>query len=59
MVGGTLIPNMSKCIIELNKKDDRRHASIIKYKMSNDKTTHLNLGKKVEFKIKEKGLFLV
>ena len=59
MVGGTLIPHMSKCIIELNKKDDNRCASVVKYKMLHNKTTYFNLGKKVNFEIKENGLILV
>ena len=58
MVGGKLVGNMAKCIIELNKKDDRRFASLIKYKMEKDNVTHYNLGKCVEFEIKENGLFL-
>ena len=58
MVGGNIIPHMSKCIIELNKKADQRFASVIKYKMAHDKTTYYNLGKTVKFEIKEKGLFI-
>lgn len=58
MVGGKLISNMCRCIIELNKKDSRRYATLIKYKMENEETTNPNIGKKVEFEIREKGLFL-
>ena len=53
MVGGNIVLNMSKCIIELNKTD-LRYATLTKYKL--DDTRHLD--KKIKFEIKEKGLFI-
>ncbi len=58
MVGGKLISNMCRCIIELNKKEPKRYATLIKYKMEDESITSPNKGKKVEFEITEKGLFL-
>jgi DNA repair protein RadB len=54
MIGGAIVRNMSNCIIELEKKDDRRFATLMKYKL--DKGEHHHLGKTVEFEISEKGL---
>lgn len=59
MVGGSIIPHMSRCVIELKKTDQKRFASIVKHKMPTPKTTYYRLGKKIEFEIKEKGLSLV
>jgi DNA repair protein RadB len=59
MVGGNIIPNISKCVIKLHKKDSKRYASVVKYKTEKEKTTFYNLGKMVKFEIRQKGMFLV
>jgi DNA repair protein RadB len=58
MVGGKMIEKMSRCIIELKKTDSKRVATLIKYKSDTEKENP-NIGKKVLFEIKEKGLFLI
>lgn len=59
MVGGKFVEKMSKIIIELNKDDDNRTSKLIKYKMEKDNITHYKLNKVVDFKIREKGLYLI
>jgi hypothetical protein len=59
MVGGKLTSNMCRCIIELNKKEHMRYATLTKYKMEDEHIIHPNIGKKVRFDIREKGLFLI
>jgi len=63
MVGGKMIENMAKVIIELRKKDEKRTARLVKYKYDceeeDKEKTHPNLDKEIEFEIKEKGLFLI
>jgi DNA repair protein RadB len=58
MVGGAIMENSSKCIIELHKKDKRRFATLIKYKTEDNIAMIENVGRPTEFVIKEKGLFL-
>lgn len=58
MVGGKFIEKMSRIIIELKNSDEKRYAKLIKYKTEDEKT-HQNIGKKIWFEIREKGLFLV
>ena len=59
MIGGKLIMNMCRCIIELNKKDPKRYATLIKYKLEDEQPSPFEIGKKVMFDIREKGLFLL
>lgn len=53
MVGGNMMLNMSKCIIELHKKDDIRAATLIK-----KEGITIDTVEKIRFHIGEKGLFL-
>ncbi|MEM2131563.1 MAG: hypothetical protein QXR96_03495, partial [Candidatus Woesearchaeota archaeon] len=59
MIGGKMIKNMCKTIIELNKMDDRkdlnekRKATLIK-NVLNEK----NIGKNIYFSIKENGIYI-
>jgi DNA repair protein RadB len=58
MVGGNMIAKMSKCIIELHKKDEIRYATLVKYKTDIANTSYYKLKKSVKFEIIEKGLIL-
>jgi len=58
MVGGKMMENLSKVIIELKKEDDIRYAKLIKYKYDEEDKIHPNLDEKIEFKIKNNGLIL-
>jgi DNA repair protein RadB len=57
MVGGTIVPKLSNCIIKLHKKGIRRYATLEKYK-TDDNSRHENLYKSIMFEIKENGLFV-
>lgn len=59
MVGGKMMENLSKVIIKLKKDDDKRYAQLMKYKYEDKDKIHPNLNEKKEFKIKEKGLFIL
>ena len=59
MVGGKFIEKMAKIIIELKNDDEKRYAKLIKFKVEEEEKPNPNLNKKIWFKIKEKGLFLV
>ena len=57
MIGGAITEKISKCIIEFHKIEDKRYATLKKLRTDYENTTHYNLGKKIVFEIKEKGLF--
>jgi len=59
MVGGKMMENLSKVIIKLKKDDEKRYAKLIKYKYEEEGKIHPNLNEKIEFKIKENGLFIL
>ena len=52
MVGGSMIPNMCKIIIEFHRKNESRTATLKKYK-NDDESEHINIEKKISFEIKE------
>ncbi|AJF61312.1 TPA: AAA family ATPase [Candidatus Woesearchaeota archaeon] len=56
MVGGSLMERMCKVIVELHRKDDKRTATLKKYKRD-DESEHPNIGKEISFEIRENGLF--
>ena len=58
MVGGSLTEKMCKVIIELKKTENNRYATLKKYKQEPEDTSYYELGKKIKFEIKEKGLFI-
>jgi DNA repair protein RadB len=58
MVGSSLVSKMCKCIIEMHKFDRSRYAILKKYDLGNN-TTHYQVGKKLKYEIRKKGLFVV
>ncbi len=58
MVGGKMMENLSKVIIELKKNDEKKYAKLVKYKYDEENKIHHNLDEKMEFKIKSNGLIL-
>ena len=59
MVGGKMMENLSKVIIEVKKDDKKRYAKLIKYKYDEEDKIHPNLDEKIKFEIKENGLFIL
>ncbi len=59
-VGGKPVYNLCKDIIELNRDPvtKERYAKLVKKKMPKENTTYYRLDKKIDFEIKEKGLFI-
>jgi DNA repair protein RadB len=58
MVGGGIVENSSKCIIELHKKEDKRYATLIKFRTKEDIPMVEKIGKIAEYRIIKKGLVL-
>jgi DNA repair protein RadB len=55
IIGGKFF-DKANCVIELNKVDSNRHATLIRHKVADADTK--NIGKRLEFEIKEAGLFV-
>ncbi|MEM2138966.1 MAG: AAA family ATPase [Candidatus Woesearchaeota archaeon] len=59
MIGGKMIKNMCKTIIELNKMDDRKDLNEkIKATLIKNLLNEKNIGKNIYFSIKENGIYI-